>query len=395
MPLTRHLYELDEVVSALQTCLRNGWPRSPFWIWELVRSSEEALALRELRSIWLRLGGGHDPACMTVTPTTSDDWVRLTLRIESAIRAAGSLTAEALLTAAAAQPSRRFATPRPANQAAAARRRNRSAAFVASLDPAEEIDRDEAANWWISLDAACRQGVRRDAIWLLQASLPLVSPVAIWSALQIAARSGAGPAIAAIQAAVAADAHPVTQALAQANAILLLCERGVEARDSFLAPVQPPVGFTLRSWAEWDSKVGRRAARIHPIPRDALHAGTTRGSMPKKYTNIEDLRDPVVLLPEGCAYWRATCEAAGITEDAETGGVIFPDDDVLEAFVDKHFPDDVPDEWSRADQEKSHGRGCAEEAPAGSQSVVLREEALGRLTWRLAISVRWTPLRLR
>jgi hypothetical protein len=393
MPLTRHLYELDEVVSALQTCLRNGWPRSPFWIWELVHSGEEALALRELRGAWLRLGGGHDPTCMTTSPTTGDDWVRLILRIESAIRAAGSLNAEVLLTVAAAQPSRRFATPRPASQAAVARRRGRSAAFVSSLDPAEEIDREEAANWWISLDAACRQGVRRDAIWLLQAGLPLMSANAIWSALQIAARDHTGPTIAMIQNAV--DAHPVTQALAQANAILLLCARGADARAAILAPVQPPMGFAIRSWAEWNSKMGRRAARIHPIPRDALHAGTTRGSMPKKYTNIEDLRDPVVLLPEGCAYWRATCTAAGITEDAETGGVIFPDDDVLEAFVDKHFPDDIPDEWSRADQEKSHGRGCEEEAPAGSPSVVLREEALGRLTWRLAISVRWTPLRAR
>ena len=395
MPLTRHLYELDEVVSALQICLRNGWPRSPFWIWELVQSSEEALALRELRSAWLRLGGGHDPACMTTSPTTGDDWVRLTLRIDSAIRAAGSLNAEALLTAAAAQSSRQFATPRPVNQAAAVRRRSRSAAFVASLDPAEEIDRDEAANWWISLDAACRQGARRDSIWLLQAGLPLMSANAIWSALQIAGRGGTGPAIAALQKAVAVDAHPVTQALAQANAILLLCERGAEARAAILAPVQGPVGFALRSWAEWDSKVGRRAARIHPIPKDALHAGTTRGALPKKYTNIEDVRDPVVLLPESCAYWRAACATVGITEDAETGGVIFPDDDVLEAFVDKHFPDDIPDEWSRADQEKSHGRGCADVAAAVGPSVVLREEALGRLTWRLATSVRWTPLRAR
>jgi hypothetical protein len=40
MPLTRHLYELDEVTSALQTCLRKGWPRAHYWLWELLQSDE-------------------------------------------------------------------------------------------------------------------------------------------------------------------------------------------------------------------------------------------------------------------------------------------------------------------------------------------------------------------
>jgi hypothetical protein len=32
-------------------------------------------------------------------------------------------------------------------------------------------------------------------------------------------------------------------------------------------------------------------------------------------------------------------------------------DDIREAFYDLYFPDDIPDEWSAADQEKSHGYG--------------------------------------
>jgi hypothetical protein len=38
--------------------------------------------------------------------------------------------------------------------------------------------------------------------------------------------------------------------------------------------------------------------------------------------------------------------------------VCFPNDDVLERFYEEFFPNDIPDEWSAADQQKSHGRGC-------------------------------------
>ena len=44
---------------------------------------------------------------------------------------------------------------------------------------------------------------------------------------------------------------------------------------------------------------------------------------------------------------------------AERGGwaAVRSDDAVREWFYDTFFPDDIPDEWSRADQAKSHGGG--------------------------------------
>lgn len=393
MPLTRHLYELDEVVSALQTCLRNGWPRAPFWTWELLVSHEWVLARKTLRDTWLHHGGGYDPALVSLQPTddaTDTTWLDLTLRVGHAVRAARGLTAAEMLRRTSSLSVRPDVTPLPRGAAAAQRRASRSAAFTAALDPAEDLPATEAAEWWISLDAACRQGSRTNAVWLLQAAQPFLSADGIWAALRTAARGGLGPTIASLERAATADLHPTQQLLAQTNAVLLLCAHGQEERDSFLstAVAKQGRGFWLTEWTRWNTLVGRRAARIYGIPAEALHAETTRGAMSRRFTNIGDVREPKALLLEGCAYWRAAATAAGITEDDETGAILFPSDDVLESFSDEQFPDDIPDEWSGGDQEKSHGRGCAEAAPPAPPPLCLREEPVSQRVWHMAIGCR-------
>jgi len=110
-------------------------------------------------------------------------------------------------------------------------------------------------------------------------------------------------------------------------------------------------------WDYWNKQIGRRKARVYTIPVEALSATTTRGRLPAIYTNIDDVRNPVVLLPEGCRFWKEISMKIGLTVDAETGTARFPNDDVLEVFYKQYFPDDIPDEWSAADQGKSHGFG--------------------------------------
>ena len=383
MPLTRNLYELDEVVAALQLCLRKGWSQAIFWIYELVVSKEETLASQTLMDIWLRSGGGLDPHLF------QDTWAGQGTRIMAAIKAAGSLHAVRLLDRAAALEYRPCVTPLPATPASQARRTTRAAAFVASLSADETLDRQEAAKWWISLDAACRQHNRTDALWLLQAIQPLLCADSIWSALQIAVRG-----VATTKAAIAflrTSAIPANQILCQANAVLLLCIPTKERETQTLVkPADLP--SYKRDWATWIAEAGRRKTRIHEIPKEALHSQTVRGSMPFKYTNIMDVRDPVVLLSEGCRFWQEALEVEGITVDEETGSIQFPDDDVLEGFYERYFPDDIPDEWSTADQRKSHGRGCQETAAAAEWLPEPRilEEPVALRTWNLAIHVR-TP----
>ncbi len=360
--MTRHLYEIDEVVSALQLCLRKNWPRALFWVWELIVSEEETLALDTLRTTWLLYGGAHDPALLVMKASDTDDWIRYTLRTQAAIKVAGSLHAHRLLqeTAALAEPppglSRLAPPPR----------------CVFTLAADEELDVDTASRWLGRLRAACNEGRRMEANWLVQVAQPILSADAIWTALTTLSarvcpfRDAASP-------------HPESQILHQANAVLLLCMSGEEVSADITAAQTSPIFLQRRAWDTWTSQRGRRAARVHTIPPDALHANTTRGRMEFKYTNILDVRDPVSLLTEGCAWWRRTLQQFGATTEEETGALTFPTDDALEEFYAVCFPDDIPDEWSAADQQKSHGRGIRN-PPAPPLSVAIREEPLPALS---------------
>jgi hypothetical protein len=387
MPLTRHLYELDEVVSALQVCLRNRYGRAVFWLWELIASDETDLALTTIRDIWLRIGGGYDPTIASMSPKTPEDWIALVLRVMEASKAASSCTAEKLLAKTATATERRMVTPPPRNSRAASRRRERSATFVASLDPAETLDHDHAADWWICLDASCRQGAISDAVWLLQAVQSPLSADAIWSALRIASRGGPATAAAIQTLQDAATPHPTSQILHQTAAILLLCCRTGPRNETMLVTPTVHVGHYMRDWTAWTAVIGRRAARIHAIPAEALHSGTTRGALDARFTNVPDLREPVPILTEGCRWWCKTVRAAGAVEDKDMDTLYFPDDDVYEAFMDTYFPDDIPDEWSLQEQQKSHGRGCASTAPPAPAAIPIREEVHEHIDWMIGIGI--------
>jgi hypothetical protein len=397
MALTRHIYEMDEVVSALQVCLRTNSCRALFWIWELVQSEEASLAFRTINDAWLLWGGGYDPSIVSVAEATSPDiWIIHMMRVQRAIQMAGRRNALRLLNEVAAMPGRPNLTPPAATAARQARRTKGAAAFVASLDPAETLDRNEAASFWISLDSACRQKSVVDALWLLQAATPILSADAIWSAICIATRSslsvapGApGTPLAVLQA--AATPHPESQLLHQAAAILLLSSSNRDTMiEAPLCSTRPPPPVFVKDWETWTMDVGRRAARRYAIPDAALHSKTARGQITAAYTNIADIREPVSGLPVGCAWWRRVCAEVGLTSDPLSGACYFPNDDVLESFYDRFFPDDIPDEWSAADQCKSHGPGhdfLESQSQSQPPSVVIRDEPAGRRQWNYSIRV--------
>lgn len=395
MPLTRHLYEISEVASAQQWCLRNNFTsRAAYWTWELLVSDEQEMALDGLRETWLRYGSGYDPHLVTVSPTTEDEWLILTLRVCAACMGSPATNAYDFLNKMAVQPMRPHMTPRPSNPKVTQRRKTRSGQFLSALDAEETMERDEAARWWISLDAACRQGDYRDAFWLLQAVQPTLSADGIWAALTIAVRSGepTKSAIQALRTTATAYPQPNKQILFQASAILLLCETSAKREPMLTINARPvQLGHYQRDWVAWNALVNNpRAARLYAIPKEALHTDTTRGSIDVKYTNIGELREPLAYLVDGCRWWRETAATAGLEEDSEQGTLCFPDDDALEAFMDTHFGVcDIPDEWSKADQEKSHGIGYANKATPAPTPVLIRYEPPERRYWNAAIHVRW------
>ena len=365
MPLTRNLYELDEVVSALQICLRKGWGRAIFWLWELVVSKEEKLAAETLHTAWLHLGGGlFWPQLSSIT---DEQWIERCLLTQAAIKSSAGLTAARFIRPMQ-KKQRPGLTPTAKSHKTINRRATRSAEFVTSLDPAESIDSKEAAKLWIDFDSACRQGKRADAFWLLQDATTKISADAIWSLLRIASRGGPPTRLCIDSLAKVAGPHPMEQILHQAASVLLLC---IPTKERFAETADIRPGFYRRDWADWNAVVGRRTARIHSIPAEALHSEVTRGRLHKQFTNIDDVRNPVYLLPEGCRFWREAISSASLTFDPATGSFSFPSDEDLENFYSRYFPDDLPDEWSLADQEKSHGRGCGPDTPPPPPSIDL------------------------
>ena len=367
MPLTRHLYESDEVVAALQLSLRTGDTTAAlFWTHELVVSDEAPLALQILRTTWLRWGAPHDHYILTLdlSPAT-------VLRVVAACVAARSAPPIDLLNATA-----NAAVPPPGNPLTVTKRQQearhlRANAFARAAAETGETDIPTASSWWLAFEGAIRTASYAAAIWYLQWAQPLLCADTIWDAIG-SMTAAHRPVVVAFRE--MASAHPTCQLLHQAAVVLFSARyTGSQEQEQPIIVDATTLAAAEAQWTAWDRVTGRRAGRALAIPSAALHAGTTRGGLSAIYTNIDDCRNSMSLLPSACRFWRSAVTLAGMTINPDTENAEFPDDDVLEAFYATHFPDDTPDEWSTADQEKSHGRGCAETAPTDPATVFVRD----------------------
>ncbi len=376
---------MDEVTAALQLCLRRGGIRASFWTWELVVSEETALAFDTIRHAWLLWGGGYDPAILeTPCPVDPTGWIQLVSRVSAAITASGTLTAERLLARAASSPP-----PSPPSESV--HPRVASAFAMAVMD--EGLPHTESAAFWNAIAVACFRQQRTAALWLLQAGSERFCADSLWTALQMIAASTT-PKNPQVVAAIkmlreTATPYPESQLLHQAAAILTIVTAANTTTS--VSPTATKVSaIALRDWETWSALIDNvRAARIHAIPVDALHTGTTRGSISAKYTNDADIHDPTPLLPAACQWWRGVIQTVQVHVDPHTDIVTWPDDETLEAFYQRYFPPtvDIPDEWSVADRAKSHGRGVQETAPAAPIATAL-EESVEDSVWRATITQR-------
>jgi hypothetical protein len=114
--------------------------------------------------------------------------------------------------------------------------------------------------------------------------------------------------------------------------------------------------------ARWASLLGRRARRCYGIPQECLYGLTRRGCLGQKESTLGELRgihDQLV-------------HEQGIGEEG------------LEPFYQAVFPDDIPDEWSLADQMRSHGAGVlrtSESAISLSRLGRIWFQAESRFAW--------------
>jgi hypothetical protein len=90
----------------------------------------------------------------------------------------------------------------------------------------------------------------------------------------------------------------------------------------------------VTSW----SNLSMRKRRVYSIPYDSLFGMTWRGI---GGDTTDELRNLTKELFQTSPYWKSKA--------------VWESDEELEEFYTTHFPDDIPDEWSLADQQKSHG----------------------------------------
>lgn len=104
---------------------------------------------------------------------------------------------------------------------------------------------------------------------------------------------------------------------------------------------------TIQSWKNNNTK---RERRIYSIPKECLYGRTYRGTTTYQDSNDEELHEPHYLVQNQVIYKSILERYASFEE-------FYNDAEEYSQFMEWYFPNDIPDEWSRMEREKSHGIG--------------------------------------
>ena len=354
MPLTRHLYREDEVASALVFCiLRSRHVEAAFWCLELLDSGLVDELLKAMRLAWFYGIGIRGLG-----------WLRTFQRIATA----DAVDADVILRLIGGL---------------CRCGKDRSIVSLLVSDVSEQPDRVNAgdATPLVGLEAfvvlAILQRKTRTA-WGALRGLADPDPV-------LRAAAGRKHGAAGLECLTLLDEEPLELWERRAAATAGLCLSREEFCASWEQEAAPPFLVEVeRGLEEWRGSLGRRARRVYPIPPDSLYWFTERGRKLSVYdTNEKEimgrLEKPGAIW--GSSFWDDAVEEFGgweaVRDHAES----------REAFYERHFPDDRPDEWSKAERAKSHGGG-----PLQRGGVVELSRAMDRLIGRLPSAVIWGPL---
>ena len=130
--------------------------------------------------------------------------------------------------------------------------------------------------------------------------------------------------------------------------IIMICLSPSQQEESF----QPLPSLDASKIDHWNSLLGTKA-RVYSIPPSALYARTLRGRMRWTQSTVSQLNDiePHLL---GCPFWEEAISEYGTILKST---ILWNSDDDREAFYQRYFPDDIPDEWTKSEKNKSHGEG--------------------------------------
>jgi hypothetical protein len=104
---------------------------------------------------------------------------------------------------------------------------------------------------------------------------------------------------------------------------------------------------------EWRGLLGRRSRRAFAVHPDSIAWLTERG---RRLTVYDSNEKELWRLERSTGLWGSQVWDE-LAEEVGGWEVVRSDDAAREAFYTRFFPDDIPDEWSRAERAKSHGGG--------------------------------------
>lgn len=323
--LTRHFYEDDEVIASLRWCIRKGRTKEAlFWCLELLESEMKECLMQELYATWIWYFG---------------------VGKLSALVSFGNLDTENDILSFACGLSR-----------LPDKSRDRSTLVLLLYGAMDTIQPDRASEFPclkpIFQEIGCNdiekafansvyQGKARLAFDL---SRPLWSnPRRVYEILDKIQQLKHKQALTEYITLFELN----DESASRACAIAAVCLDRKRLADS-LNPLNLQLPAELVATVEeWKEMVGRRKRRVFAIPHECLYYGTRRGRLSNKESTLKTLYTVSDKTLEGCPFWDRVIEEE----------VPWLEDDRKEAFYDLYFPDDIPDEWSKQDQEKSHSFG--------------------------------------
>jgi len=316
MPLTRHFYESDEVLSALYYCTnRRDLGETEFWCNECCISGYSSEAISILFESWILQRGPFYLRWLLDAHALASQTVTDAMIMKSAIQLSSYAEWDNSLVAILLSPSVDRVTPK-------------TPPFIQTTDPN-----------LLYLYRALYQGKARSA-WAMSRKIPN-----LWSILREYGSYLSPLYVSCFDIleryedllGYKSDAYDI---IVQCCAVLMLCLSDSKRTASFQERTIPDRIVMI--------PVGRKAARLYSIPSLALY-GTRRGATLCTHYHVNGLYD-IEKEIKGCPFWD------DVLQEYQRNGR-WVSGDAQRAWYDLYFPDDIPDEWSKEEKMKSHGQG--------------------------------------
>lgn len=330
--LSRHLYEIDEVVAALMwSCKQRRLMEAAFWCQELIDTDMIEEIYRALYTFWI----------WQIGIARLDLFIELYILFHREEETSAKDIHQMVI--------------RMANTKAHERDSSIFILLILGLNDKEPIDRTGEVSsleyFFVSNSVddhekaflrACYQGKARLA-WFLSIPLWQKDNLRVWKLLHLCIQQK-HPTIPSLINFLQEDECGLSWEV-KACAISIACLPTTYKYKTFPSTlISKEIEEALE---QWQSLAGRRKRRQYAIPHDCLYFITSRGLLSNKKRNFrkvycgscEDLR--------GSTYWDT------LLNEFQP----WNSDEQKELFWDTFFPDDIPDEWSLEDQMKSHGYG--------------------------------------